>query len=394
MTQRTPLPGAAPAAPRSSDSPMVEGRSAATLEPVARGIVAPFAPVAYAYLTPGVLATEDVRHLQARHAAERLCGHGATEASAAAIAAQLAAAPPTASTLAVFAAADGTLLHEQVLDNSGITDQVGWACPAAVLPLLAWGQERPAHLLVVVDRAGADITASAGGGAVEQHRTVAGPDDEIARRRGPGGWSQPAYQHRIEDSWRHNAARVADEVLIDAAAVGAQLLVLAGDVRAVQLVTERLPQDGLRLRHITGGRAPDGSQAGRAARVEQLVREVAAEQTAELVAEMHGHLEPGGRGVEGVRDTFAALALGRVDTLLVRAAAADSRLAWFGAGPTEIFAEHAAAVASGSPVRHSGIVDAAVRSALLADAHVRVVPADAPDAPAEGIGALCRFGTA
>jgi hypothetical protein len=39
-------------------------------------------------------------------------------------------------------------------------------------------------------------------------------------------------------------------------------------------------------------------------------------------------------------------------------------------------------------------VDAAVRSALLADAHVRVVPADAPDAPVEGIGALCRFGTA
>ena len=237
----------------------------------------------------------------------------------------------------MFVSQDGSVRHEQVLADADIADHAGCQSPAPVTPLLAWGQDRPAYVLVVTDRAGADITADGGAGRPDQTWTVVGPDDEIERKRGPGGWSQPSYQRRVEDSWRHNAASVAQQVVTRAAGVDAQVLVLSGDVRAVQLLSERLPNDpALLVCHISGGRAADGSQAGRDGRVEQVLREAAAGQTARLLAELHEQLAPGGLAVEGVDDTVDALARGRVATLLVQDTPTDSRTAWFGAGPTRV----------------------------------------------------------
>ena len=187
----------------------------------------------------------------------------------------------------------------------------------------------------MTDRAGADITPAPGAGQVQQTWTVVGPDDAIERKRGPGGWSEPSYQRRVEDSWRHNAASVAQQVVRHAAAVDAQVLVLSGDVRAVRLLSERLPSDpALLVRHISGSRAADGSQAGRDSRVEEVLREAAAAQTARLLQQLHERLAPGGLAVEGAYDTVAALARGRVATLLVQDTPTDSRTAWFAAGPT------------------------------------------------------------
>ncbi len=360
----------------------------------ARSIVASFEAVAYAYLSLGVAPSEEERDLHSRHAAEKLRGQGASETAAAVIGARIAAAPPACGTLAVFVSQDGSVLHEQVLADADLAGDAGCRSPAPVTPLLAWGQDRPAYLLVVTDRAGGDITAGAGAGQPDQAWTVVGPNDEIARKRGPGGWSQPSYQRRVEDSLRHNAARVAEEVATHAAAVDAQVLVLSGDVRAVQLLTERLPNDPARLvRHITGSRAADGSQASRDVRVDQVLREAAAAQTARLLQALHDHLAPGGLGVEGVDDTLAALARGRVVTLLVQDTPTDSRTAWFAAGPTDVYPDRETAVVSDTPVRSGRLIDVAVRSALLSDAQVRVIPQGTPGEPAGGIGALCRYGT-
>ena len=358
----------------------------------ARAILAPFDSVAYVYASLDAMASDDERALRSRHARENLLKAGASDQVASALAARLIAASRPAATLAAFVRADGTLLHEQVITGAELADDIGLLCPAPVLPLLEWGQDRPPFLLVVTDRAGADITASPGAGQQEQTYCVVGPDDEIERRHGPGGWSQPSYQHRVEDSWRHNAARVAHDVTTRAAAVGAQVLVLSGDVRAVQLLSDRLPDDpAVLVKHISGSRAADGSQASRESRLDAVLREAADAQTARLLDALQEHLEPGGLAVEGVEDTVAALANGRVATLLVQASAGDIRTAWFGAGPTEIYPDHDAAVQAGVPVRQGHLVDVATRSALLAGAHVRVIPQGAPGEPANGMGAICRY---
>jgi hypothetical protein len=95
--------------------------------------------------------------------------------------------------------------------------------------------------------------------------------------------------------------------------------------------------------------------------------------------------------VEDVKDTLDALACGRVATLLVRPFAADSRVALFGTGPTDIYPDHDAAAQSSAPVRSGRLIDVAVRSALLSGAHVRVITQSTPSEPVGGIGALCRY---
>ncbi|HEY5178941.1 MAG TPA: Vms1/Ankzf1 family peptidyl-tRNA hydrolase [Dermatophilaceae bacterium] len=397
MTQRSEAQvgsGGLANGPRTRATAIGPTLAAGPYQSAARSIVAPFDPVAYVYVGLGVRADEDERDLRSRHAVENLLRQGASEQAAAAIAARIAAAPPAPAMLAAFAATDGTVLYEQVLADTELPDEAGCQSPPPVTGLLAWEQSSPPYLLVVTDRTGADITAAAGAGQPEQTWTVVGPDDEIERKHGPGGWSQPSYQHRVEDSWRHNAARVAEEVATRAAAVGAQVLVLSGDVRAVQLLSERLPNDpALLVHHITGSRAADGSQATRGRLVEQALREAAGAQTARLLKALHENLGPGGLAVEGVDDTLDALACGRVATLLVQPLSADSRVAWFGAGPTDVYPDHDAAALSGAPVRSGRLIDVAVRSALLSGAHVRVIAQGTPAEPVGEIGALCRYAT-
>jgi hypothetical protein len=203
---------------------------------------------------------------------------------------------------------------------------------------------------------------------------------------------QPRYPHRAEDSWRHNAGRVAAELQEQSAALSAQLLVLAGDVRAVQLLSERLPSSSsLLIAHLAGGRASDGSQSGRDDHLARLLREAAARQTARLLAYFHAHLDPAGLSVEGPAETIAALAAGRVAVLLVEDEPDDARAAWFGRSVHEVFADHATAALTDGPISSGRLVDVATRAALISGARVRVIPTGTPGAPVGGVGALCRY---
>ena len=195
--------------PRTRGTAITSSPAAGPTLAAARSIVAPMDPVAYVYASLGITTKSDERDLRSRGSVKNLLQQGASEQAATAIAARIAAAPPTPAILAAFAARDGTLLYEQILADAEVPDEAGCQSPPPVTRLLAWEQDHPPYLLVVTDRTGADITAAAGAGQPEQTWTVVGPDDEIERKQGPGGWSQPSYQHRVEDSWRHNAASVA-----------------------------------------------------------------------------------------------------------------------------------------------------------------------------------------
>lgn len=361
----------------------------------AHAIVTGFDPVAWAYVdlsTPG----QDQRDLQRRQAVGALQAAGAPEAAVATVGSRIVAADVSPATLALFVSADGSLLYEQRIAPSELPDRAGFSTPAAIVPLLAWAQSRPPYVLVVIDRAGADLSFSAGGDRPVERVTVIGPDDEI-ERNAPGGWgglTQGRYQHRAEDSWMHNAKRVAEEITVRTSQVGAQVLVVSGDVRAVQLLAERLPHDpALLVRHITGGRSLDGSQSTRATHVEQALREASAEQTRMVLDLFHSHLHPDGPAVEGAADTIAALAAGRVATLLVSESAPAPHTIWFGDIPTELYPNPDDARLAGRALGSGPLADVAVRSALKAGARVRVIPDGTPGGPAEGIGALCRSGS-
>jgi len=141
--------------------------------------------------------------------------------------------------------------------------------------------------------------------------------------------------------------------------IDARTVVLAGDDRTVGRVVELLADRGLDARAVPGGRGHDGSYQQVDDEVATVIRTAVAEHEVaaiERFKEQQGH----DLAVEGIADTLAALAVGRVDTLLV----------------------HALGDADGA-------VDEAVRAALTTSASIAVIPAHA--GPQGGIGALLRW---
>ncbi|MGE5827087.1 MAG: Vms1/Ankzf1 family peptidyl-tRNA hydrolase [Micromonosporaceae bacterium] len=337
--------------------------------------------------TPTLDTSEDL-DLRWRAIADDLLAQGAPLDALEALARRLETLPTDPIEVALFASNDGLLLQHEM--PGGVTvDQARYAAPARIAPLLAWLQQHPAHVVVVADRTGAEVT-EVGPGQVDGHiETVVGPDDEI-ERNAPGGLAQPRYQRRAEDSWRHNAGAVAHVARRALRHASADLLLIAGDVRAVQLIEGRLREQlnsHVSVCHLPGGRQPDGSVLARQAAIADQVSAHADRTTAAILDHFDAERGPRGRAVEGIAQTLAALAAGRVETLIVVDDPHDDRRAWF--GPDILCVDDPSQ--TGRPVaglRDGRLVDVAVRAALLTDGDVRVLDRGGP---AEGIGALCRF---
>jgi hypothetical protein len=329
-------------------------------------------------------------HLRWRAMAGRLHAGGADDATVATIEEYLFQRPGYPADQAVFAA-HGEILQAHAVPGAIQRDLAAFGAPARIGPLLSWLRRHPPHVVVVTDRTGADLTAVPRGALTGSARTVLGPDDEV-ERNAPGGWSQPRYHRRAEDSWQHNAAAVAEAVVVDLHRVKAELVLVAGDLRAAQLLRERLA----RLEHtavvlpLPGGRSEDGSSANRRAAIVRALDLYATERAAAELSRFETAGGAAGVAVQGLQSTLAALAAGRVSTLLVADDPADARPAWFGEhllGASNPAAERALEHAC----RRGRMVDVAIRAALLTRAEVLVLaPGQAPGLSG-GIGAVCRY---
>ncbi|HET9172741.1 MAG TPA: Vms1/Ankzf1 family peptidyl-tRNA hydrolase [Actinospica sp.] len=295
----------------------------------------------------------------------------------------------------VAIAADGAVILSVVLPENADNreDQATWGSLPHLLPLLAWRQQHPAHVVAVVDRTGADLELYGAGATDAQRVRVEGPDDEIERNR-PGGMSQMRYQHRAEDSWEHNAAAVAKAVADALRKVDAHTLMLAGDVRARQYLLKHLPtwaREHVAVQAVSGGRSADGARARRAGQVEEAANRAGYEETAAVMSEFAEQRSPSGTAVEGGYATLRALAHGRLRTLLVSDAPDARRTAWFGAGPADVTRRRTEASSETGPRMRGALVDVAVRAAMLSGAGIRVIDPDPETAPSQGIGGLCRY---
>ncbi|MFD5462166.1 Vms1/Ankzf1 family peptidyl-tRNA hydrolase [Kitasatospora sp. NPDC127059] len=321
-----------------------------------------------------------------------LAGQGARADELDALTRRFLSSQPGSGVLAAFAAG-GEVVHSAVLPGCEQRD-LGLRAPLPhLLPLLAWRQDHPAHVVAVVDRTGADLRLYPDGATEGARRSIAGPDDEIERNQ-PGGMSQMRYQHRAEDSWEHNAVKVAEALGTALAEVDAHVLMLAGDVRARQYLTKHLPARVRRdvcIRPVSGSRSPDGAWPHRMAQVETETCRAGREETAALLRRLDDERSPRGHTVEGVYATMRALADGALRTLLITDTLAGRRTAWFGPGPTHIADQPASVPPDRGPMVRADLADTAVRSALLSGVDVRVLPPGAPGAPAQGIGGLTRY---
>ncbi|MCI4061053.1 peptide chain release factor 1 [Micromonospora sp. R77] len=290
--------------------------------------------------------------------------------------------------VAVFATGGRVVLTEY-LAAPPLRDLATWSALPHTMPLVAQRGEQVAWVRVLADRTGADAVAVSAGG-VPRRAHVQGRESWQLRRVQPGGWSQSRYQRAAMEAWHHNAGDAAAATAELADKVGADVVLVAGDIRATGMIAAQLPerwQDVL-VRTDAGKRAGGADPTAMDDLTVQTIAEVA-DQRVTAALDRFGLQEDVGAGLDAV---VRALQRNQVDTMLiVDDASADGQL-WVGPDPTEIATDPdqlaAMSVADPQPVR----ADAALLRALVGtDAELTVLaPEEAPELT-DGVGAVLRY---
>ncbi|GEO94529.1 baeRF2 domain-containing protein [Kocuria turfanensis] len=208
-----------------------------------------------------------------------------------------------------------------------------------------------------------------------------------------GGWSQGRWQRHTEDVWRRNTEQVAEQIDKVVAESGAQLVVLAGDLRARGLVEDQLSKATRALVSVVDAntRAEGSQSAAFAHQVEGRVAEVIAHRQHELLerlAEQQGRPDP--TAVSGIEPVVSALQQAQAETLLIDDTHLDAEqeLLALDAEPWVAVTESEAV---GARVLGRVPADAAlVRAAVLTDGRPVFVPPGAlPDST--DVAALLRW---
>ena len=290
-------------------------------------------------------------------------------------------------------AAQGRVMLDVPLPRPPLRETASWHPLPHVMPLVAILAEQIPYVLVVADRTGADIEVHGDLGRLELEVEIPA-DENVIRKVQPGGWSQRRFQQRAEDSWDKNAAIVADRVTRLVEAVGAQIVITAGDVRTRAYLREHLgaPITDLLVDIDEGGRAAGSSEEALATRVEQLVTEAAVRRQQDVIAtfdEERGQLD---RAVEGLGATVEALQKAQVGTLVLCDDPSSDLTLWVGPEPLHIACSRDDLTAMGVTADVCEVrADAAIVRALVGSAAALcVTPGGQRDVP-DGIGAVLRY---
>ena len=343
-----------------------------------RDLVSTDARVASVYLR-GTGVSEDAAHrfdTRWKNARRALVDAGAPDAVVEQIERAIGEASDLhAPSLALFATGSAPPLTEP-LDDELADDLVAFDDLPRLVPYIHAQQRSVPHMMVSTDRTGADIVAVVDGHQVDAE-TVEGFAHHIHRGRF-GGWSHRRIQQRVENRWEANARDVAERVGAIARDIDARVITIAGDVRACQFLTEHLDDDiAARASVLDVGDPDDVAEA-----TVRLVADHVARQTRDLLAAMRD--TSGGSTAVGTGPVLSALTAGRVDTLLIVDDADDERRAWYATDGSTVCSQHR----TYEGMSEGRLVDVAVRSALLGDSDIHVVPATTI---ADDLGAILRW---
>ncbi|MCF6506961.1 hypothetical protein E9549_06015 [Blastococcus sp. MG754426] len=291
---------------------------------------------------------------------------------------------------AVVAAADGTVVLDEVLADAPARETAEWSAHPDLLPVLRQLAGRVPHAVVVADRVGADITVAGLAGQPDEERQVEG-DTFHMRKVKVGGWAHNTYMHTAENQWEENAGQVADEIDSFNRRLPLRFVLLAGDVRARQILGDKAHASwsDLVVSMEEGGRAAGADREPIDRRTKELVAEHEARDIATAVDQVQA-AGAHGLAVTGTPAVVEALRKGQVETLLITDEQDADATLLVGGSPLELGVKqqdmdalgvHGEVVPAGS-----ALLEAAVASA----AGVLVVPAAA--LPGDGpVAAILRY---
>ncbi|MEU5086432.1 Vms1/Ankzf1 family peptidyl-tRNA hydrolase [Streptomyces sp. NPDC021356] len=336
-------------------------------------------------------------HLTARAMARELAQRGADEATCRAVrdAIEELRHSPDPHGRAFFARAGAVVLDPRLARPPQGGSRAEWGPLPRVGPLLDLAGEDPVAIVAYVDRKGADFELRSALGRREAGAVV-GRQWPV---HGAGGvdWSERHFQLKVENTWEHNAAEIADALSVCQEETRADLLIMVGDQRERHEVRGRLPrrlhERVVEATHGFGSRLLDED-------VEQLRAEHVRDRIDEELDRFRAARSPDEEGrsgaVEGVPALVEAAREHILEELLIRPEAADAhREVWIGEDPDQLAARRTELKALGE--RHSWSTradDALIRSAVATDAAALSLAPVAPlmedDAPTGGLGAILR----
>jgi ribosomal protein L7Ae-like RNA K-turn-binding protein len=340
---------------------------------------------------PGPFATAcaDVTHttenadteldLRVRALADRLTEQGAPEPVVEAVRGRLlegneGGEPGTYRGRAVVAGPDGRVLFDAPLADAPRAETAEWSPMPDLVTVLRALPGRIPHVVVVADRVGADITVATAPGLPSMEESIEG-DRFLMRKVQVGGWAHHRYQHTAENVWIHNMQQVIDEIDTLVEKSNARFVLLAGDIRARQIFTDRAtPKIKAVLVDMNeGGRAEGADRSVIDQRVEELIAENDAAGQAQVIEQINA-ASAHGLAVTGTALVVEALRKAQVETLVLAEEPDDEQL-FVGTSPLEIGV-------STEDMTALGVTDAAqvpaeralLRAAIGSSAQVVVVP--------------------
>jgi hypothetical protein len=293
---------------------------------------------------------------------------------------------------ALIVAADGSVVLDQALVGAPLREVAEWAPQPDVMPVLRQLPGRVPHVVVLIDRVGADITYVGAPGQIDEkeEKTVEGETFHIRKVR-VGGWAHDHWQNNAENQWEANAARVAEQIASYARRLSPRFVLVAGDVRARNILTD-LASDLWKDLVVTmdeGGRAAGADREPVYRRESELVAEHEAREIAKVVEQVEA-ASAHGLSVTGTALVVEAMRKNQVETLVLAGEQDDDELL-VGGSPLELGVDQRDMEALGVQEVHSVPADRALIAAAVAtDAGVVVLPRSAMpgDIP---VAAVLRF---
>lgn len=284
------------------------------------------------------------------------------------------------------------------IEAAPTTDTAVYGPDPALLPVALGADQAVDHLVVTVDRHGADLRRpDVDPDEPAWTETVEGGHDEVDQVSA-GRMSASRIENRAHDSWERNAEAVVGAVnrIVDADAP--ELVLLTGDVRAVALVRDGLSRKAAaRVVEVGGGARGNGvNRAVFEANVREALHECRTRRRAARLAELREGLGRGTDAVSGLDSVVAVIRKGQVSELFVSEAALTGRVAdrrvWAGPAPLELAltADELAAIGVTESTREMNALVALVRAALGQDAGLTFLPEDAGGL-ADGVAATLRW---
>jgi len=218
--------------------------------------------------------------------------------------------------LAIFARS-GEVAAVETLPAPPPSDEASVGPVPHLMPLIAQRGEEVPYVRVLADRTGADVDAISAGG-VPRHREVSAAETFPMRKVHVGGWSHRRYLQAVEETWKRNAGDVAAAALDLAETVDAEVIVVGGDVRAVQTFTGRLPKrwQSRVVSTDAGSRHAGADEDALDDVTVQAIADVADRHLREALDRYRTQLADGTAGT-GLTDVVARLQRGQVDTVLL-----------------------------------------------------------------------------